>query len=65
MSELPVRKMPGIGRVTQKILREVLRVETCGDLYAQRAVLPELFGQRTADWLLRVSLGIGRAAVGA
>ena len=37
MRKLPVRKVPYIGRVQQRILKEVLEIETAGDLYRKRA----------------------------
>ncbi|ORY32874.1 hypothetical protein BCR39DRAFT_522235 [Naematelia encephala] len=38
MRDLPVRKIPGFGRVTERCL-EGLGVETCGDIYTRRAEL--------------------------
>ncbi|WVF71330.1 hypothetical protein IAT40_006133 [Kwoniella sp. CBS 6097] len=38
MRDLPVRKIPGFGRVTERCL-EGLGVETCGDIYARRVEL--------------------------
>ncbi|KAL3933756.1 MAG: hypothetical protein SGBAC_010256, partial [Bacillariaceae sp.] len=53
---LPVRKVPGIGRVTQKILHHVFQVETVQDLYEQRALVQKLFKKATAHYLLKASL---------
>ncbi|OCF41902.1 DNA polymerase kappa subunit [Kwoniella heveanensis CBS 569] len=38
MRDLPVRKIPGFGRVTERCL-EGLGVETCGDIYTRRVEL--------------------------
>eukprot|EP00941_MAST-03F_sp_MAST-3F-sp1_P004437 g4437.t1 len=70
MQTLPCRKIPGIGRVTQRILKEVIGCDTCGDLFNRRHLLPLLNSKKnissrerfsnstTAGWLLRVCLGI-------
>lgn len=54
---LPVRKIPGIGRVTEKILHEVFDVVTVRDLYLQRHLVNSLFKPSTAEFLLRASVG--------
>jgi DNA polymerase kappa len=38
MRDLPVRKIPGFGRVTERCL-EGLGIMTCGDIYERRAEL--------------------------
>lgn len=38
MRDMPVRKIPGYGRVTERCL-EGLGVETCGDIWTHRATL--------------------------
>lgn len=55
MRNLPCRKIPGIGRVTERILSS-LKVETCGDIWEARVTLSLLFGD--IDWLLNAYLGI-------
>jgi len=58
LSPLPVSKVPGVGKVTQKILSERFKVEKISDL--RKLPLDELkeaFG-RSALWLLNVSNGI-------
>ena len=61
---LPVRKIPGIGRVTQKILKNVCQVTTVHDLYQQRGLVQWLFQRATADYLLRACVGcIGSGSV--
>ncbi|POM60232.1 DNA polymerase kappa [Phytophthora palmivora] len=56
--ELPVRKIGGIGKVTEKILNEALDVHTGGQLFAQRGRIFHLFSEKTAEWLLQTSLGV-------
>ena len=53
---LSTRKVPGIGRVTQKIL-EAFGIHTVQQLYDERALVRFLFGPATAKFLLRASLG--------
>ncbi|WVW84095.1 hypothetical protein I302_106124 [Kwoniella bestiolae CBS 10118] len=57
MRDLPVRKIPGFGRVTERCL-EGLGVETCGDIFTHRAellVMDHWFGFRG---LCKAYLGI-------
>jgi len=61
VAALPVRKVPGVGRVTEATLA-ALGVGTCGQLYAARGLVFCLFGPATADFLLAASLGCGGAA---
>ena len=54
---LPTRKVPGIGRVTDKIL-DAFHIQTVGELYRQRALVRYLFlPGSNADALLRSSVG--------
>lgn len=62
MRDLPCRKVNGIGRVLERELAAV-GVNTCGDIYAQRHYLDQLFGQKTYEFLLRCYLGLGRTNV--
>ena len=55
MQDLPCRKIPGIGRVTERILSS-LGVETCGDIWSSRVLLHLVFDD--IDWLLNAYLGI-------
>ncbi|WRT66532.1 uncharacterized protein IL334_003491 [Kwoniella shivajii] len=62
MRDLPVRKIPGFGRVTERCL-EGLGVETCGDIYSHRAellVMDHWFGFRG---LCKAYLGIADNSV--
>mmetsp|Transcript_43925 Transcript_43925/g.106505 ORF Transcript_43925/g.106505 Transcript_43925/m.106505 type:complete len:805 (+) Transcript_43925:292-2706(+) len=55
---LPVRKVPGIGRVMEKVLQQVCNVETVQDLYDQRHLVYWLFGHgASSSHLLRASVG--------
>ncbi|KAG7393744.1 hypothetical protein PHYPSEUDO_004507 [Phytophthora pseudosyringae] len=56
--ELPVRKIGGIGKVTEKILNEALNVHTGCELFAQRGKISHLFSGKTTLWLLQTSLGV-------
>lgn len=62
MRDLPTRKVNGIGRVLERELLEI-GVKTCGDIYPNRRYLFELFGEKTFDFLIRVSLGLGRTRI--
>jgi DNA polymerase kappa len=55
MQDLPCRKIPGIGRVTERILSS-LGVETCGDIWTSRVMLSMVLND--IDWLLNAYLGI-------
>lgn len=54
--DLPVRKIPGIGRVTEKILNS-FQIMTVNDLFQQRSLIKYLFKPATATFLLQRSLG--------
>jgi len=58
MQDLPVRKISGIGRVTEKILQS-FDVKTGKDLFEQRGKIQFLFKTASANFLLRASLGWG------
>ena len=63
---LPVRKIPGIGKMTEFLLREALNVVTCGDLWERRAILFACFSAQSASFFVRASLGvIGQGAAAA
>ncbi|CAM6092197.1 unnamed protein product [Calypogeia fissa] len=59
VSSLPIRKVNGIGKVTERILKEVLGVSICGDLLKKRSHISALFSQISTDFFLAVGLGIG------
>lgn len=56
--KLPIRKVSGIGNVTEQLLNS-LNIFTCGDLWVQRGVINLLFKPATVSFLLAVALGIG------
>lgn len=62
MRDLPTRKVNGVGRVFEREL-DAIGVKTCGDIYAQRAYLPKLFGEKAFQFLMQCYLGIGRTKV--
>lgn len=54
--QLPTRKIPGIGRVTDKML-QAFNITNVKQLYEQRALVRFLFTPATAKFLLRAALG--------
>ena len=62
MRDLPTRKVNGIGRVFEREL-DAIGVKTCGDLYAQRAYLSKLFGEKAFRFLMQCYLGLGRTKI--
>ncbi|TFK54490.1 DNA/RNA polymerase [Heliocybe sulcata] len=57
MHDLSIRKIPGIGRVNERLL-ESIGIKTCGDIYTYRAtvyLMDKYFG---LQFLLRTHLGI-------
>ena len=63
MRALPIRRVPGVGKVTERILSEVLGVKSCADMFdaRHRVYSSQLFSPRTIDWLLSASLGISKS----
>lgn len=62
---LPVRKIPGIGRVTEKILQQVCHVNTVLDLYNSRRLVAWLLPPASATFLLKASVGCFGSSNGA
>ncbi|KAI0606399.1 dna-directed polymerase [Pyrenophora tritici-repentis] len=62
MRTLPTRKVNGIGRVFEREL-DAVGVKTCGDIYAHRACLAKLFGQKAFQFLMQCYLGLGRTVI--
>ncbi|KAM6036925.1 DNA polymerase kappa isoform 1-T5 [Theristicus caerulescens] len=58
LKDLPIRKVPGIGKVTEKLLK-ALGIVTCSELYQQRALLSLLFSEASWRNFLDISLGLG------
>lgn len=46
----------GVGKVTEKCLREAMGVVTCGDLFRERASCLQVMTPRTSKWLIKVRL---------
>ncbi|KAK9834297.1 hypothetical protein WJX81_004273 [Elliptochloris bilobata] len=59
MARLPIRKVPGIGKVTEQTLR-ALGAGTCSDLLALRGVLAALCSTISSDFFIAAALGVGR-----
>ncbi|KAM4053567.1 DNA polymerase kappa isoform 2-T2 [Anomaloglossus baeobatrachus] len=62
IKDLPIRKVPGIGKVTEKMLR-ALGITTCTDLHQQRALLSLLFSDISWHNFLHISLGLGSTRI--
>uniref|UniRef100_A0A8C9Q2T5 DNA polymerase kappa n=1 Tax=Spermophilus dauricus TaxID=99837 RepID=A0A8C9Q2T5_SPEDA len=58
IKDLPIRKVSGIGKVTEKMLK-ALGIITCTELYQQRALLSLLFSETSWHYFLHISLGLG------
>ncbi|XVE49330.1 hypothetical protein DITRI_Ditri01bG0074200 [Diplodiscus trichospermus] len=59
ISSLPIRKIGGIGKVTENILRGVFGINTCEEMLRKGSFLCALFSHSTADFFLSVGLGLG------
>ncbi|XP_067838799.1 DNA polymerase kappa [Heptranchias perlo] len=57
IKNLSIRKVPGIGKVTEKMLN-ALGITTCTDLYQQGALLSLLFSESSWYHFLHTSLGL-------
>lgn len=53
----PTIKLPGIGKVMNRTLEELLGIKTIGDLYGKRHLLPLVFKEKTVKSLLCKSIG--------
>lgn len=62
MRILPTRKINGIGRVWEREL-DAVGIKTCGDIYAHRAFIPRLFGEKAYHFLMAVYLGLGKTDI--
>ncbi|XP_077221352.1 DNA/RNA polymerases superfamily protein [Tasmannia lanceolata] len=60
ISSLPIRKIGGIGKVTEHVLRDVLGINTCEEMLQKSAFLCALFSHSSAEFFLSVGLGLGR-----
>ncbi|KAF6139067.1 hypothetical protein GIB67_010793 [Kingdonia uniflora] len=57
---LPVRKIGGIGKVTEHMLRDVLGINTCEEMLQKSAFLCALFSSSSTEFFLSVGLGLGQ-----
>ncbi|XP_057963778.1 DNA polymerase kappa isoform X2 [Malania oleifera] len=60
ISSLPVRKIGGIGKVTEHILRDVFGINTCEEMLEKSGLLCALFSHSSADFFMSVGLGLGQ-----
>ncbi|KDQ10070.1 hypothetical protein BOTBODRAFT_36509 [Botryobasidium botryosum FD-172 SS1] len=60
--DLSIRKIPGIGRVTERVIESV-GIKTCGDIYTHRAAISMLDKELGLKSLLRAYLGIASNVV--
>ncbi|XP_057450333.1 DNA polymerase kappa [Lotus japonicus] len=60
ISSLPIRKIGGIGKVTESILKEVFGINTCEQMLEKGSYLCALFPQSTTDFFYSVGLGLGK-----
>ncbi|GLT47382.1 hypothetical protein SLA2020_210840 [Shorea laevis] len=59
ISSLPIRKIGGIGKVTENVLKSVFGISTCEELLQKSGFLCALFSHSTTDFFLSVGLGLG------
>ncbi|KIO28048.1 hypothetical protein M407DRAFT_22680 [Tulasnella calospora MUT 4182] len=57
MAELPIRKVPGIGKVSERLLQS-FGINTCGDIYRERATISVMDHWLGLHGLLQAYLGI-------
>lgn len=64
LAPLPVGKIPGVGRVTERVLQSEFKVYKISDLRSvELEALSARFGQKSALWLNRVASGIDESEV--
>ena len=56
MTDMSIRKIPGIGKVTERFLKEALKVETAGDVLRRRAIVHSLLDSSKS--IFKACLGI-------
>lgn len=56
---LPVRKLPGVGKINEMILKG-LGINLCRDLLVKATLIYVNFTERAFDFLVRSALGLGR-----
>jgi hypothetical protein len=59
IQSMPTRRVPGIGRVLEKILRDALGCSSVADIYSKRAEILALFSASSSSFLITRSVGCG------
>ena len=62
LSNLPVRKVGGIGNVTEQLL-QVVGVNTCADILTKKGLVWALFSELSSYNFFRIALGLGSTSV--
>ncbi|KAK2464297.1 hypothetical protein APHAL10511_003754 [Amanita phalloides] len=62
MRDLPIRKVPGVGRVNERML-DSIGIKTCGDVFTHRATIYLMDKHFGLNFLLRTHLGIASNVV--
>ena len=62
IQSMPTRRVPGIGRVLEKILRDALGCSSMADVYNRRAEIHALFTPASSSFLIKRSVGHGDAS---
>ncbi|KAI0075742.1 DNA/RNA polymerase [Panus rudis PR-1116 ss-1] len=62
MHDLPIRRVPGVGRVNERLL-ESIGIKTCADIYTHRATLSLMDKHFGLHFLLQTYLGIASNVV--
>ncbi|KAI0339802.1 DNA/RNA polymerase [Trametopsis cervina] len=60
--DLPIRKIPGVGRVNERLL-DSIGIKTCGDIFTYRTTISLMDKQFGLTFLLQTYLGIASNAV--
>lgn len=58
MHKLPTRKVPGIGRVTERILQS-FSISSCGEILSNAGTILALFSPVSSSFFIKSSLGLG------
>ena len=60
---LSIRKVGGIGNISEQLLNRAVGVYTCKDIYEKRAEIKLLFSEITFEFYMEVSQGLGATSV--
>jgi len=58
VAPLPVRKVPGVGKVSEHVLK-AFGIELCSDILPRKALLSALFSASSFEFFLQCALGLG------